>query len=261
MEINPANMPPPPRGLEEGQHTPPPRPERPDRPERPPPGDEFAPGRGEGPVRGIAERTRRELNASILSSASEVSLSAGNRPLHLLYSAAIDKLNEVLAPELGEEAIQKAAERPDDFTPEKTAERIVDFATSFYDAFSKQHPELEDPEERLDRFLELVGGGIDKGFGEARSILDGLKVLDGEIADGVDRTYELVQDGLKAFREEMLARSDDQQQQGDNSDEEEMEEEQPGGQPAATSRGSNETEPFVTPASGGVEGYEPLAGE
>jgi hypothetical protein len=53
----------------------------------------------------------------------------------------------------------------------------------------------------LNDFIELIGGGIDKGFAEARQILDGLKVLEGDIASNIDKTYELVQVGLKAFME------------------------------------------------------------
>ena len=167
--------------------------------------------RGQGPLTSIAARTRSELNASIIQSASEVSLSSGNKPLHLLFSAAVDKLNEILAPELGENAIQKAAEKPEDFTPEKTAERIVSFATAFYGAYSEQHPEMEE-EERLNSFMELIGGGIDQGFGEARDILAGLKVLEGPVKEGVDKTYDLVQQGLQAFRDSILGKEEKEEE-------------------------------------------------
>jgi hypothetical protein len=56
-------------------------------------------------------------------------------------------------------------------------------------------------ETALNDFVKLIGGGIDKGFAEARQILDGLKVLEGDVASNVDKTYELVQAGLKAFVE------------------------------------------------------------
>ena len=46
-----------------------------------------------------------------------------------------------------------------------------------------------------------IGGGIDQGFAEARGILDGLGVLEGELKDNIDLTYDLVQQGLQAFRE------------------------------------------------------------
>ncbi|MBT5370276.1 MAG: DUF5610 domain-containing protein, partial [Gammaproteobacteria bacterium] len=47
----------------------------------------------------------------------------------------------------------------------------------------------------------IIGGGIDQGFAEAREILDGLSVLEGDIATNIDATYDLVQEGLQAFIE------------------------------------------------------------
>ncbi len=46
--------------------------------------------------------------------------------------------------------------------------------------------------------LSLLGG-IDQGFSEARDVLGGLKVLEGEIADNIDKTYEIIQKGLEDF--------------------------------------------------------------
>ena len=164
--------------------------------------------RAEGPKISVAERTRKELNAAIIQSASEVSLSAGNQPLHLLYRAAIDELNEVLEADLGPNAIQKAAEKPEDFTPEATANRILSFATGFYARYAEHHPEMEE-EERLDKFLELIGGGIDQGFKEARDILEGLEVLGGAVKEGVDKTYDLIQQGLQSFRDSILGKEEE----------------------------------------------------
>jgi hypothetical protein len=168
----------------------------------------------DGTKRTIAQETRAELNASILAATAEVNISAGNKPLHLLFASAIEKLNELLAPELGENAIQQAAKTPDEFTPEKTAERIVSLTTGFFASYSEQHPEMSQ-EEQLNSFLEVIGSGIDQGFSEARGILTDLSVLDGDIADGVDKTYELVQQGLEAFRETIMGSIQDNNQ--DNS--------------------------------------------
>jgi len=46
----------------------------------------------------------------------------------------------------------------------------------------------------------VISGGIDKGFKDARDILEGLNVLkEGNIAGNIDATYDLVQKGLQAF--------------------------------------------------------------
>ena len=177
----------------------------------------------EGVKKSIAEHTRDEFNAAIIESAAQVSLSAGNEPLHLLYSAAIDKLNEILAPELGEDAIQKAAERPEEFTPEATAERIVQFATGFYAAYSEQHPEMTE-EERVESFMDLISGAVEQGFGEAKDILEGLKVYDGAVKEGAEKTYDLVKQGLEAFREMILGGDEEEVEETDEAKEKEEEE-------------------------------------
>mgnify|MGYP006177734409 FL=1 len=50
----------------------------------------------------------------------------------------------------------------------------------------------------------MIGGGIEKGFNDAKDILKGLKVYEGEVESGVDKTYSLVLQGLSSFREKML---------------------------------------------------------
>ena len=52
---------------------------------------------------------------------------------------------------------------------------------------------------------EVIGGGIDQWFKEARDILGGLKVLEGDIAGNIDKTYDLVQQGLQSFVENYQA--------------------------------------------------------
>ncbi|WP_292746763.1 DUF5610 domain-containing protein, partial [Methylophaga sp. UBA3191] len=44
-----------------------------------------------------------------------------------------------------------------------------------------------------------------QGFKEARDILGGLKVLEGDIAGNIDKTYDLVQQGLQSFVENYQA--------------------------------------------------------
>lgn len=155
------------------------------------------------PARSGAEVSRQALNASILKTSMEVSLSAGNNSMSLLFKTAIENLNQVLAPELGENAIQAAADSGMDFSPQATADRIVSMSTAFFGKYAENHPG-KDLETALNDFTKLIGGGIEKGFTEAREILDGLKVLEGDIASNIDKTYELVQSGIKSFVESYL---------------------------------------------------------
>ncbi len=147
----------------------------------------------------IQQVSQRKLNVAILQSHHEVSLSVKDEPLALVYKTALEAINKELEGELGENAIQQGYESGLDVSSEATAERIVSFSTGLFPLFQQQHPELNESQQ-VDRFLEVIGGGIDQGFAEAREILDGLGVLEGEIADNVDKTYDLVQEGLAAFR-------------------------------------------------------------
>lgn len=143
--------------------------------------------------------TKKQLNQSILQASMDVSLSAGNQPMALLFKTAIEGINKVLEEELGPNAIQQAHDEGLDVSPQATADRIVQLSTAFFDKYQANHPELS-TEKALDSFTKLIGSGIDKGFKEARSILEGLKVLkEGNIASNIDATYDLVQKGLKAF--------------------------------------------------------------
>lgn len=104
---------------------------------------------------------------------------------------------------MGENAAQKIYDSGIDTSPEATAERIVAFATGFYGRYKELNPDKSE-EENLNNFLNIIGGGIDKGFTDAKDILKGLQVYEGEVESGVDKTYSLVMQGLNNFREKML---------------------------------------------------------
>lgn len=145
---------------------------------------------------------RMELNAQIVSTSAEFQSSAVGQPQALLFHSAVEKLNELLLPELGENAVQQAADSGIDFSPEATAERIVGFATGFLPLFLDTHAN-EDPQAALDEFMQIIRDAIEQGFAEAREILDGLSVLEGDIAANIDTTFELVLEGLERFEIEM----------------------------------------------------------
>lgn len=144
---------------------------------------------------------RKQFNAAILNANYEVSLGVKNEPLSLLYQTAIDAINEELEGDFGENSIQSGYEQGLDVSPEATADRIVNFSTSLFPLYQQQHPELNESEQ-VEKFVDIISGGIDTGFAEAREILDGLGVLEGEIAENINKTYDLVQEGLQAFKKQ-----------------------------------------------------------
>jgi hypothetical protein len=146
----------------------------------------------------IAVTQKKQLNAAIIESSLKFSNTIGDKPLSLLLKTALQGINEALKAGDVDNTIEDAYESGIDFSAEATAERIVSFSTQFFGAYKEQHPEMSE-EESLTAFVDVIRGGIDQGFGEAKDILDGLQVLTGDVATTVDKTYQLVQEGLKSF--------------------------------------------------------------
>ncbi|MFS2007069.1 DUF5610 domain-containing protein [Duganella sp. CT11-25] len=147
-------------------------------------------------VMSAAAKAKAQLNVSIVQASLTVSLNSSNEPLSVVLKTALTGINEALKDDFGDNAIQNAASQ--DNTPQGTASRIVSLSTAFYDAFKQQH-QGEDEGEVLNKFIETLKKGVDQGFKEARQVLDGLKVLNGDIAGNIDKTYDLVQQGYADF--------------------------------------------------------------
>jgi len=147
---------------------------------------------------GISNMVRQAVNVQMLQASAEVSIKAGEQSQVLLFRSAIDRINEILAPELGPDALQNAAALGVDTSPKATANRILSFSTAFFEGYAAQNPG-KDRDQLATDFVALIRGGFEKGFNEAKGILEGLGVLKGEIATGIQRTYELVQQGYDDF--------------------------------------------------------------
>lgn len=139
---------------------------------------------------------KHSLNVQILQSSLEVSLQTGDKSQELLFRAAIDKINELLAPELGPDALQGAL--GEDNSPEATANRILSLSTGFFDAYAAQRPG-DDSDQVARDFVDLIRGGFEQGFNEAKDILKSLDVLNGDVESGITKTFDLVQKGYDDF--------------------------------------------------------------
>jgi hypothetical protein len=80
----------------------------------------------------------------------------------------------------------------DDFSPEKVAERVLGFIEQ---RIQSEAAAGADPA-KLEKLLSQAREGVEKGFAEARKILDGMGVLKGQVASDIDDTYKRIQDGL-----------------------------------------------------------------
>lgn len=145
--------------------------------------------------------------AKALIESSTTQLGVQDRPQTLTLQAAIDGINEALYAHFGDNAIQRAIDEGIDVSPQATADRIVNQSTAFFSAYKDVHSEMSE-EEALEGFIDVISSGIDKGFAEARDILESLEVLEGEVASNIDLTQEYVNDGLAIFMNNMQHAAD-----------------------------------------------------
>ena len=140
------------------------------------------------------------IEKTLLSASSDrVSVSPNDlvKSLSITAKQILEKLNELLKGKIPEGGIEKL--NPDEYTPEKTAERIVNGATGFYGVFEKQNPNLS-KEELLDKFMETIRGGIETGYSQAYSTLKDIGAFGVPgVQEGVEKTKALIEEKLKAF--------------------------------------------------------------
>lgn len=120
--------------------------------------------------------------------------------LNYVKAAAGKEKNASLADIIGTD---KANPSPNDFldqlkdyfSPEKTADRIVDFATSFFPN-SSQFKSKGDTEEARSEFADIMREAVQKGFDQAMGKLGSVPQA---VQDGIDKTHELTFTGIDDF--------------------------------------------------------------
>nr|WP_240545040.1 DUF5610 domain-containing protein [Ectothiorhodospira shaposhnikovii] len=85
--------------------------------------------------------------------------------------------------------------KAEDYTPDKVADRI----TQFVEMGLANARARGASEEQLQSMYDSAMKGVERGFREAREILDGLNLLNGRIAEQVDETQRLTFEGLAAL--------------------------------------------------------------
>lgn len=133
--------------------------------------------------------------ASLVSSPSRSPLSAGYhsaRPQADAQNALANRLAERLGLEPG-----ALSGKDQDFSPEKVADRVLGFVEQRLQSEAAAGADSA----KLADLLAQARKGIEKGFDEARKILDGMGVLKGKVAEDIDATYDKIQDGLKGLEQ------------------------------------------------------------
>lgn len=143
-------------------------------------------------------------NSQILQASLQVSIQAGSDSLALLYRTAVDEINNVLAPDLGPDAIHNAMSQ--DNSAQATAGRIVGLSTVMFNAYAARYPD-KDMEVVAKDFVNVVRGGFEQGYKEAEDILNSLGVLSAgsPVAEGISQTFALVQKGYDDWLANKLA--------------------------------------------------------
>lgn len=125
-----------------------------------------------------------------------IDMSGVYKGLTVLADEVIKKLNEVLKNDLPNGI---ASLKPEDHTPDKTADRIVSGVLSLMSAYSKQNADLKG-EELLDGFMKTIRKGIKSGYDDAMGILGNIGALEfDEVGNGIAKTMSLVDEKLAAF--------------------------------------------------------------
>jgi len=118
-------------------------------------------------------------------------------PTELILKSAMDKINEVFKPYLGDGAIQRAAASGQDMSPQGVADSILSFATQLIgraEAAQGDRPKAE--QSSREQMFSSVKTGVEQGFMQARDILESMQALKGDTKETVNNTHTLLQDGL-----------------------------------------------------------------
>ena len=130
-------------------------------------------------------------------SSNQIIIGSAKNPTELILQAAMDKINEVFKPYLGDGATEHAVTSNMDLSPRGTANHIMGFANHLIGKAELEQMDLP-PEQQRSRaqLFQNIQTGIENGFAQAREILENIQALNGETKEKVDTTYQFVQEGL-----------------------------------------------------------------
>lgn len=112
----------------------------------------------------------------------------------------VDKINELLK---GKYPQGVQALKPEEASPEATADRIMKGITLLFDRYQKGREDVP-KEELIDKFMSLARQGVDAGYSDAYEFLDGMGAFGFEgVKDGVEKTKILLDGRLKEFEDQL----------------------------------------------------------
>ncbi|MDQ6993605.1 MAG: DUF5610 domain-containing protein [Mariprofundus sp.] len=128
---------------------------------------------------------------------SSLNIGAANDPTELILQSAMEKINKMFSPYLGDGAIQKAVDSGKSMGPQATADSIISFATQLISRTEAAQVDLPQAEKTSrEQLFNNVKTGFEQGFSQAKNILEAMSSFTGKAKDSVDTTYNKVQEGL-----------------------------------------------------------------
>lgn len=166
-----------------------------------------------GQTQSLYQYQRQQLNTQILQASAQISLSSGNQAQALFFQSAATNISERFDfsnasfsfdfSNVQSQAIGLKWNTDTDTSSEATSARILNFATNFYDAYKAQHAG-KDEATVAQNFVDEVRSGFEKGYNEAKNILESLQVFNGNLKADIEKTYSLVHSGFDNFLNQQL---------------------------------------------------------
>jgi len=143
-----------------------------------------------------------EATRTLMVDAVEVNIQIdGKFAGRVLQDSMADKLNAAFAAVGMDTTVDSLQQSATDFSPQATAQRIVNFSTSFFGSFQQNHAD-EAGQSQASNFAAMIKGAIEEGFASAQDILVGLGEIAPDIQAGIDETFELTMQGINSFVEQ-----------------------------------------------------------
>jgi len=143
------------------------------------------------------ERTDTKVDDQVSkpSQTASLSIEASQR---IVNDKIIERLDKVLQKNRADEI---RTLDPKDYTPESVSKQILNFVKSAIDRAESRGDDVRE-------IISQAKQGIDLGFEQAENILSGLNALSGKIAEGVQKTYEMINGGMEEIIASFKASND-----------------------------------------------------
>ena len=126
----------------------------------------------------------------------------------VLQDSMEEKLNVAFAAAGMDTTVYSMRHSGTDFLPQATAQRIVDFSTSFFGLFQQNHAD-EAMHSEATYFAAMIKSSIEEAFASAQDILVGLGEIAPDIEVEIDETFELTMQGIDSFVEQQSQEEDE----------------------------------------------------